>query len=90
MLGTIATILSNPRYAGRQVRNRQRTDRDLADPADVSLGHKSVQRRNLPGGWVISRKPARPALVGEGDFTADYSAIGYSVVAARISPGYLL
>jgi hypothetical protein len=43
-------------------------DRDLADPADVSLGHKSVQRWNLPGGWVISRKPAHPALVSEADF----------------------
>jgi hypothetical protein len=59
-LGTIATILFNPRYTGRQVWNRQRTDRDLADPADVSLGHMSVQRWNLPDGWVISRKPAHP------------------------------
>ena len=50
--------------------NRQRTDRDLADPADVSLGHKSVQRWNLPDGWVISRKPAHPALVSEADFIA--------------------
>ena len=69
-LGTVATILSNPRYTGRQVWNRQRTDRDLADPADVSLGHKSVQRWNLPDGWVISRKPAHPALVSEADFIA--------------------
>ena len=28
-LGTVATILANPRYTGRQVWNRQRTDRDL-------------------------------------------------------------
>jgi hypothetical protein len=69
-LGTVATVLSNPRYTGRQVWNRQRTDRDLADPADVSLGHKSVQRWNLPDGWVISRKPAHPALVSETDFIA--------------------
>jgi len=47
-LGTVATILSNPRYTGHQVWNRQRTDKDLADPADVSQGHKSVQRWNLP------------------------------------------
>ena len=47
-LGTVATILSNPRYTGHQVWNRQRTDKDLADPADVSLGHKQVQRWNLP------------------------------------------
>jgi hypothetical protein len=51
-LRTVATILANPRYTGRQVWNRQRTDRDLADPADVSLGHKQVQRWNLPDGWV--------------------------------------
>ena len=69
-LGTVSTILQNPRYTGRQVWNRQRTDRELADPADVSLGHKSVQRWNLPDGWVISRKPAHPALVSEADFIA--------------------
>jgi site-specific DNA recombinase len=69
-LGTIVTILSNPRYTGRQVWNRQRTDRDLADPADACLGHKSVQRWNLPDGWVISNRPAHPALVSEADFVA--------------------
>jgi site-specific DNA recombinase len=50
--------------------NRQRTDRDLADPADVRLGHKSVQRWNLPDGWVISSRPAHKALVSEADFIA--------------------
>ena len=70
MLGTVTTILANPRYTGHQVWNRQRTDRDLADPADVSLGHKRVQRWNLPDGWVISRRPAHPALVSEADFIA--------------------
>ncbi len=69
-LGTVTTILANPRYTGRQVWNRQRTDRDLADPADVSLGHKDVQRWNLPDGWVISKRPAHPALVSEEDFIA--------------------
>jgi hypothetical protein len=69
-LGTVTTIVRNPRYTGRQVWNRQRTDKDLADPGDVSLGHKSVQRWNLPDGWVISRTPAHPALVSEADFIA--------------------
>src|SRR6202030_3532866 len=55
--GTVTTILANPRYTGHQVWNRQRTDKDLADPADVSLGHKDVQRWNLPDGWVISARP---------------------------------
>jgi site-specific DNA recombinase len=69
-LGTVTAILQNPRYTGRQVWNRQRTDRDLADPADVSLGHKQVQRWNLPDGWVISARPAHEALVSEADFIA--------------------
>ena len=47
-----------------------RTDTELADPADVTLGHKSVQRWNLPDGWVISSRPAHPALVSEDDFVA--------------------
>src|SRR6266702_4682009 len=67
-LGAVTTILGNPRYTGRQVWNRQRTDTELADPANVTLGHKSVQRWNLPGGWVISARPAHPALVSEDDF----------------------
>ena len=69
-LGTVTTIVRNPRYTGRQVWNRQRTDRDLADPGDIALGHQPVQRWNLPDGWVISRKPAHPALVSEADFIA--------------------
>jgi DNA invertase Pin-like site-specific DNA recombinase len=77
VLGTVTTILANPRYTSRQVWNRQRTDKDLADPADVSLGHRDVQRWNLPDGWVMSRKPAHVALVSEADYIAaqDISAI---------------
>jgi site-specific DNA recombinase len=43
---------------------------DPADPADVSLGHKNVQRWNLPHGWVISARPAHEALVSDADFIA--------------------
>ena len=70
MLGTVTTILSNPRYTSRQVWNRQRTATELADPGNVTLGHKSVQRWSLPDGWVISDRPAHPALVSEADFIA--------------------
>ena len=70
----MAAILANPRYTGRQVWNRQRTDFDLADPADTSLGHKQVQRWNLPEGWVISKHPAHAALVSEADFIAAQDA----------------
>ena len=40
----MAAILANPRYTGLQVWNRQRTDFDLADPANTTLGHRQVQR----------------------------------------------
>ena len=69
-LRTVAAILANPRYTGRQVWNRQRTDFDLVDPANTTLGHRQVQRWNLPEGWVISRHPAHAALVSEADFIA--------------------
>jgi hypothetical protein len=67
---TVRTILANPRYTGRQVWNRQPSAHDLIDPANTGLGHRQVQRRNLPDGWVISARPAPPALVSEADFIA--------------------
>jgi hypothetical protein len=67
-LRTVAAILANPRYTGRQVWNRQRTDFDLVDPVNTSLGRRQVQRWNLPEGWVISKHPAHAALVSEADF----------------------
>jgi hypothetical protein len=67
-LRTVAAILANPRYTGRQVWNRQRTDFDLVDPVNTGLGHRQVQRWNLPEGWVISKHPAHTALVSEADF----------------------
>jgi site-specific DNA recombinase len=69
-LRTVAAILGNPRYTGRQVWNRQRTDFDLIDPVNTALGHRQVQRWNLPEGWVISKHPAHAALVSEADFIA--------------------
>jgi DNA invertase Pin-like site-specific DNA recombinase len=69
-LGAVNSILANPRYTGRQVWNRQRTDTELADPADIAMGHRQVQRWNLPDGWVISAGPAHPALVSEAGFIA--------------------
>ena len=63
-------ILAHPRYTGRQVWNRQPTAMDLVDPANTGLGHKQVQRWGLPDGWVISARPAHPALVSEEDYIA--------------------
>jgi site-specific DNA recombinase len=69
-LTTVRAILANPRYTGRQVWNRQPTAMDLIDPANTGLGHRQVQRCCLPDGWVISARPAHPALVSEQDFIA--------------------
>jgi site-specific DNA recombinase len=73
-LRTVAAILANPRYTGRQVWNRQPSEAVLVDPANTGLGHKQVQRWNLPEGWVISRHPAHTALVSEADFIAAQDA----------------
>jgi len=89
-LRTVAAILANPRYTGRQVWNRQRTDHDLVDPANTGLGHKQVQRWNLPEGWVISRKPAHPALVSEADFIAAQDATAPRGPAGPATRRYLL
>jgi hypothetical protein len=59
-----------------------------ADPADVSLGNKSVQRWNLPDGWVISARPAHAALVSEADFIAaqDVNAARGPAPRREVSP----
>jgi site-specific DNA recombinase len=89
-LRTVAAILANPRYTGRQVWNRQRTDRDLVDPANTGLGHRQVQRWNLPEGWVISKRPAHPALVSEADFIAAQDATAPRGPAGPAARRYLL
>jgi len=89
-LRTVAAILANPRYTGRQVWNRQRTDFDLVDPANTGLGHRQVQRWNLPEGWVISKHPAHPALVSEAEFIAAQEMASPRGPAGQATRRYLL
>jgi len=89
-LRTVAAILANPRYTGRQVWNRQRTDFDLVDPGNTGLGHRQVQRWNLPEGWVISKHPAHPALVSEADFIAAQDSTAPRGPAGPAARQYLL
>jgi site-specific DNA recombinase len=49
-----------------------------------------VQRWNLPEGWVISRKPAHPALVSEADFIAVQDATAPRGPAGPATRRYLL
>jgi hypothetical protein len=55
MLSAVTSILGNPRHTGRQVWNRQRTDTELVDPADVALGHRPVKRWNLLFASLLGR-----------------------------------
>jgi site-specific DNA recombinase len=89
-VNTVAAILDNPRYTGRQVWNRQRTDLDLVDPANTGLGHRQVQRWNLPNGWIISARPAHPALVSEEDFIAAQEVSAPRGSAGQAARRYLL
>jgi site-specific DNA recombinase len=66
---TVAAILANPRYTGRQVWNRQRTDHDLPGHDDQP-GRGKVMRWNTTDQWVISKILAHAALVTETDFVA--------------------
>lgn len=69
-LTTVAAILSNPRYTGRQVWNRQHTDHDSIEPNSTIARNRETQRWNAATQWVISRQIAHPPLVSEEQFVA--------------------
>ncbi|GAA0682228.1 hypothetical protein GCM10010193_39940 [Kitasatospora atroaurantiaca] len=76
-------MLANPRYAGRQVWNRQRTDHELINPDNTTLGTRDVMRWNRPEDWAISSHQEHPALVTEADFVA----IQHIRAARETAPG---
>ncbi|ONI92613.1 hypothetical protein ALI22I_02770 [Saccharothrix sp. ALI-22-I] len=61
---TVAKILENPRYTGRQVWNRVANDREHPHPTSG----RPAQRANDREDWVISANIAHTALVSEADF----------------------
>ena len=56
-LRSVAVILANPRYTGRQVWSRQRSV-------------PGAGRSTVAGEWAVSRTLSHPALVSEADFVA--------------------
>jgi hypothetical protein len=64
----VRVILTNPRYTGRQVWNKQRTDEVLLDVDDVALGHTNVMRWNPSDRWVRSRNLVHEPLIDEDTF----------------------
>lgn len=67
---SIAAILTNPRYTGYQVWNRQRADHDPTSPGALNAEAAVVRRWNPTDSWAISNHPAHAALVTEEDFIA--------------------
>lgn len=64
----VRTILINPRYTGRQVWNKQRTDEVLLDVNDVALGHTPDMRWNQRDRWVTSNELVHEPLIKQADF----------------------
>jgi DNA invertase Pin-like site-specific DNA recombinase len=89
-LRTVAAILANPRYTGRQVWNRQRTDREPVDVATGGTGHREVMRWNRAEDWVISTRMAHPGLVSEADFIAAQAVHSHRPTSDGTARTYLL
>ncbi|WP_433493692.1 recombinase family protein [Micromonospora sp. CA-248089] len=64
----VRVILTNPRYTGRQVWNKQRTDEVLLDVDDVALGHTGVMRWNPRDKWVVSKEITHSPIVDDATF----------------------
>ena len=76
--GAVRVILTNPRYTGRQVWNKQRKDEVLIDVEDVALGHESRMRWNERQAWVWSTEVVHPPLVD-----AEAFAHAQEIIAGR-------
>ena len=68
--GAVRAILTNPRYTGRQVWNRQRKDEVLIDVHDVALGHTTKMRWNDGDQWIYSDKIVHPPIIDDETFAA--------------------
>ena len=64
----VRAILTNPRYTGRQVWNRQRKDEVLLDVNDVALGHTTKMRWNEAGKWIYSDEIVHPPIIDDQTF----------------------
>jgi DNA invertase Pin-like site-specific DNA recombinase len=78
----VRAILTNPRYTGRQVWNRQRRDEVLVDVDDVALGHETKLRWNDKSNWIWSTDETHEALVS----TDDYVKVQAQMAAGRNRP----
>jgi len=87
-LRTVAAILANPRYTGRQVWNRQQTNRLPTE--DSVPGVAGMRTLTASQQWAISDKPAHEALVSEADFVAAQHVSAQNQPADGSTRSYLL
>lgn len=64
----IRAILTNPRYTGYAVWNRQRKQETLIDVEDVALGHETRLTWNPKSQWVFSDQLAHEPLIDRSVF----------------------
>jgi Recombinase len=85
----IRAILTNPRYIGRQVWNRQRKDEVLLDVHDIALGHTTKMRWNDEDKWIYSEEIVHPPIIGDSSAprTCWPPAEARAVRTSRTSPG---
>ena len=90
----MAAILANPRYTGRQVRNRQRTDFDLVDPANTGLGRgtqmagQALPFMAVPGSGVLGGAAAG-GLGGLTQPTTSQESPTFNTVLGAVAGGTL-
>ncbi|KRV50225.1 hypothetical protein AQ490_13985 [Wenjunlia vitaminophila] len=61
--GAVRAILTNSRYTGHQIWNRQRKEEVLLDVEDVTLRHRTKLVWNNPDEWVWSTHPVHEPLI---------------------------
>ena len=82
----VRAILSNPRYTGFQVWNRQRRHEILIDVHDVAAGHETRMRWNDRDDWVWSSHPTQVALVSLDQWNAAQDLLRASEQATTRTP----
>jgi DNA invertase Pin-like site-specific DNA recombinase len=82
----VRAILTNPRYTGFQVWNRQRRHEILISVHDVAAGHETRMRWNDRGDWVWSKEATHQALVTMDQWQQAQELLQVSVKATNRSP----
>ncbi|GAA1931431.1 recombinase family protein [Streptantibioticus ferralitis] len=67
--------MTNPRYTGHEVWNKQRKEEVLLDIEDVTLGHRTKTDPEQPDQWIWSATPVHEPLISHEEFTAAQAGI---------------